>query len=139
MSTVGRFEDLVAWQKARALAARIHDIVNTPPFNRDYSFKNQLWSAALSVPSNIAEGFERYGHGEFAHFLSIAKASCGEVRSDLYVACDVGHIDEKTMNELLAQAGQCGRIIGKLRAAVEARNFRRKPPSTQHPARSTQS
>ncbi len=137
MSKVERFEDLVAWQKARALARRIHGIVNTGTFARDYSFKNQLWSAALSVPSNIAEGFERFGPGEFAHFLSIAKASCGEVRSDLYVAMDVGHIDEPTVTQLLAQANDCGRTIGKLRAAVEARNPRRKPPSTQHSALST--
>ena len=137
MSKVERFEDLVAWQKARALASRVHRIVNSGQFARDYCFRNQLWSAALSVPSNIAEGFERFSHGEFAHFLSIAKASCGEVRSDLYVAHDVGHIDQETMYELLAQAGECSRIIGKLRTAVEARNRRRKPPSTQHPALST--
>ena len=136
---VERFEDLIAWQKARGLASRIHGVINSGTFARDYPFKNQLWSAALSVPSNVAEGFERFGHGEFAHFLSIAKASCAEVRSDLYVACDVGHIDEATMKVLLAQAAECGRIIGKLRASVEARNKRRKPLSTQHPALSTPS
>jgi four helix bundle protein len=137
MSGVERFEDLVAWQKARALAARVHNIVNSGQFARDYVFKNQLWSAALSVSSNIAEGFERYGPREFAHFLSIAKASCAEVRSDVYIARDVGNIDDATMNELLAQTAECARIIGKLRTAVEARNRYRKPLSTQHRALST--
>lgn len=137
MSGVGRFEDLLAWQQGRALAARIHRIVNSGTFARDFPFRNQLWRAASSVPSNIAEGFERFGAGEFLYFLSVAKASCAEVRSDLYTAFDVGHIDEATMNELMAEASECGRTIGKLRASVEARHARRKPLSTRHPALST--
>jgi len=137
MSKVERFEDLIAWRKGRALAARIHHVVNNGTFARDFSFRNQLWGAALSVPSNIAEGFERFGPGEFLYFLSVAKASCAEVRSDLYTAFDVKHIDEATMNALLAEASECGRIIGKLRASIEARHGRRKPLSTQHSALST--
>ncbi|HEV7241340.1 MAG TPA: four helix bundle protein [Thermoanaerobaculia bacterium] len=137
MSKVERFEDLIAWQKGHAFAARIHRVVNSGTFARDYSFRNQLWKAALSVPSNVAEGFERFGPGEFMYFLSVAKASCAEVRSDLYSAFDVGHIDEPTMNSLLAEAGECGRIIGKLRASVEARHGRGKSLSTQHSALST--
>ena len=138
MSKVERFEDLIAWQKGRALAARIHAVVNSGTFARDYSFRNQLWDAALSVPSNIAEGFERYGPGEFLYFLSVSKASSAEVRSDLYTAFDVGHIDEATMSSLLTDARECGRIIGKLRASIAARNPRKKSLSTQHPALSTE-
>ena len=138
MSKVERFEDLRAWRESRALAARIHRVVSTGTFARDFSFRNQLWAAALSVPSNIAEGFERFGPREFLHFLSIAKASCAEVRSDLYTAFDVGHIDELTMNSLLAEANECAGTIGKLRASVEARHGLRKPLSTQHSALSTQ-
>ena len=137
MSRVERFEDLIAWQKARALAGSLHGIVNQGTFARDYAFRNQVWSAALSVPSNIAEGFERFGPADFTHFLSIAKASCAEVRSDLSVAFDVGHIDETTMKALLAQTRECAAIIGKLRAAIEARNPRRRKLSTQHTAHST--
>lgn len=139
MSKVERFEDLVAWQKGRALAARIHRVVNSGTFARDFAFRTQLWKAASSVPSNIAEGFERFGAAQFLYFLSVAKASCAEVRSDLYTAFDVGHIDEPTMNALLAEASECARIIGKLRASVEARHRRSKPPGTQHPALSTRS
>jgi four helix bundle protein len=134
--TVARFEQLIAWQKARALACSIHGIVDGGRFARDFAFRTQLWQAALSVPSNVEEGFERFNPAEFAHFLSIAKASCAEVRSDLYVAFDIGYIDESTLNTALAQAISCGEMIGRLRARVAARIAKR-PRSTQHSARST--
>jgi four helix bundle protein len=137
MGAITKFEDLIAWQEARKLAARIHSILREGSFARDYSFRDQLWRACLSVPSNIAEGFERFRPKEFAHYLSIAKASCGEVRSGLYTAYDVGHIDQKTLKALLSQAAHCSRIIGKLRAAVVARDRARRPLSTQHSAPST--
>jgi four helix bundle protein len=137
MSKVTRFEELIAWQKGRALASRIYRMANDGAFQRDFAFRNQICKAAISVPSNIAEGFERYTPSEFAYFLKVAKASCGEVRSDVYVAFDVGHIDEATMQGLVAQAGECGRIIGRLRVAVAKRIQKRQPLSTQHPALST--
>jgi four helix bundle protein len=68
--------------------------------------------------SNIAEGFERSGLGEFHQFLSTAKASCAEVRSQLYVALDVGYLTQAKFDELLAQAEEVGRIIGGLRVSV---------------------
>ena len=76
--------------------------------------------------SNIAEGFERSRLGEFHQFLSTAKASCGEVRSQLYVALDVGYLDSSKFHELLAQAEEVGRIIGGLRAAVARRRNQKK-------------
>jgi four helix bundle protein len=134
---INRFEDLIAWQEGRRLAASIHTVMNSGSFAKDFAFRNQLWRAALSVPSNVAEGFERFRPKEFAHYLSIAKASCGEVRSDLYTAFDVGHIDEETLNTLLTQARCCSRTIGKLRASVVKRVEATHPLSTQHPALST--
>lgn len=128
MSRVERFEDLVAWQKSRALAAKIHRIVSSGTFARDFTFRNQLWSAALSVSSNIAEGFERFRPREFSQFLSIAKASCAEVRSDLYIAFDVGHIDEQTLTVLLEQTNDCARKIGRLRRYVQTCTAGRSTP-----------
>lgn len=74
--------------------------------------------AAVSIISNIAGGFERTGRGEFPQYLSIAKASCGELRSQLYVALDVGYLDEATFAHLLTSTEEVSRIIGGLRASV---------------------
>lgn len=137
MSKIERFEDLIAWQKARALASSVYRISDKPPFSRDFALKNQIRAAAISVVSNIAEGFERFSPGEFAYFLKVAKASCGEVRSQFYVAFDVGHIDEPTLQSLLTEATTCSRVIGRLRAVIAARNQERPTRSPQHSALST--
>src|SRR5205823_2688464 len=88
----------------------------------------QIRRAVLSVPSNIAEGFERGGRNEFHQFLSIAKSSCAEVRSDLYVALDVGYLDEPTALTMITRAEEVGRIIGGLRSAVDRQ--RKRPQSS---------
>lgn len=80
---------------------------------------SQIQRAAVSIMSNIAEGFERGRRGEFHQFLSIAKASCAEVRAQIYIAFDVGYINQTQFDELLTQAEEVGRIIGGLRVAVE--------------------
>jgi four helix bundle protein len=121
---VERFEDLVAWQKARALASRVYRLSLTGPISKDFTFCNQFRSAALSVPSNIAEGFERGGRGEFHQFLSIAKASCAELRNQLYIASDIEYIDADTTAVLMESAREVGRIIGGLRRAVAAQRSR---------------
>ncbi len=87
-------------------------------FAKDFGLSGQIQRAAVSVTSNIAEGFERGGRGEFHQFLSTAKASCAEVRSQLYVAFDVGYLDQAEFDQLLAQAEEVGRIIGGLRVSV---------------------
>jgi four helix bundle protein len=115
---VEKFEDLIAWQKARVLTKNIYEITRTGPFAKDFGLSGQIQRAAVSVMSNIAEGFERGGRGEFHQFLSTAKASCAEVRSQLYVALDIAYIDQSTFTWLLSQAEEVGRIIGGLRAAV---------------------
>jgi four helix bundle protein len=115
---VERFEDLVAWQKARALTRAIYETTRQGGFAKDFGLSSQIQRAAVSVMSNIAEGFERGSHGEFHQFLSVAKASCGELRSQLYVALDIGYLDQTRFDTLLADAQEVARIIGGLRAAV---------------------
>src|SRR6266699_1666256 len=125
---IERFEDLIAWQKARSLTRDVYVQALRGRFGQDYVLSKQIRSAALSVPSNIAEGFERGNRNEFTQFLSVAKASCGEVRSDLYVAIDVGYLDETTATSLIANAEEVGRIVGGLRSAVAKQ--RKKPQSS---------
>jgi four helix bundle protein len=116
---VERFEELVAWQKARALTGGIYQMTQQGGFAKDFGLGNQIQRAAVSVMSNIAEGFERGSRGEFHQFLSIAKSSCAELRSQLYVALDIGYIDQQHFDRLLAEAEEVARIVGGLRAAVE--------------------
>ncbi len=93
---VKKFEELVIWQMARESTKAIYNI----EFGRDYALANQIRRAAVSIMSNIAEGFERDGSQEFCQFLYIAKASCGEVRCQLYIAFDQGYIGTDVLNEL---------------------------------------
>ncbi len=117
----GRFEDLVAWQKARELTREIYKIMGEGDFARDFGLRDQLRRAAVSVRSNIAEGFERNRNGEFHQFLSVAKGSCAEVRSQLDIAFDVGYLRPDQFEKVLTQAEEVGRITGGLRAAVDSR------------------
>lgn len=115
---IERFEDLIAWQKARALTRSIYKASRIGAFAKDFGLSGQIQRAAVSVMSNIAEGFERGGRGEFHQFLSTAKASCAELRSQLYVALDVGYLEEQEFSVLLQQAEEVARIVGGLRASV---------------------
>ena len=121
MDTVSRFEDLIAWQKARALTKSVYQVTRTSPFARDFGLCGQIQRASVSVMSNIAEGFERNRPSEIHQFLSVAKGSCGEVKSQLYVALDVGYLEEVDFQRLFDCAEEVGRIIGGLRAAVQKR------------------
>ena len=143
MKSVERFEDLVAWQKARMLAQTVYKITREHMFAKDIGLSSQVQRAAVSIMANIAEGFERNRSGEFHQFLSVAKGSCAEVRSHLYAAHDAGYLDKDRFTELLGQAEEVGRIIGGLRVSVAGQ---KKQPSsrdgslssTQHSAHSTQ-
>ena len=124
---VEKFEELIAWQKARKLTGRIYKVTNQGNFARDYSLKDQIRRAAVSTMSNIAEGFERGGAAEFHRFLVIAKGSCAELRNQLYVALDVAYIPPDAFDSLMADAVEVGKIIGGLRASVERQRMRREP------------
>lgn len=118
MQPATRFEDVIAWQKARMLTSSIYQATSTGPFAKDFGLRDQIQRASVSIMANIAEGFERRGVGEYAQFLNIAKASCAEVQSHLYIALDVKYVSPETFERLMAQAREVGRIIGALRAAV---------------------
>ena len=116
---IEKFEQLIAWQKSRKLTSQIYKATDDSQFAKDYGLKNQVRRAAVSITSNVAEGFERGGLAEFHRFLSISKGSCAELRTQLYIALDVGYLDQKTFEPLMAQAIEVGQIVGGLRAAVD--------------------
>ena len=95
MGNIKKFEDLIAWQKARTLTKAIYKLSSDGSFSRDFPLRDQIRKSAISVMSNVAEGFERGRPREFNQFLSIAKASCAELRSQLYIAHDVEHLEEE--------------------------------------------
>ncbi len=103
MAAVRDFEELAIFQKARELSKRIYPVTNKDGFKSDFRFVQQIRAAAGSIMDNIAEGFERGGNKEFLNFLYIAKGSCGEVRSQLIRANDVGYLTEEEYNELYTE------------------------------------
>lgn len=97
---VNSFEDLWVWQKGIDLVKRIYLLTGEGSFNRDFGLRDQIRRAAVSIPTNIAEGYERSSRKEYLQFLNIAKGSAGEVRSLLRVCRDVGYVDEGNYEEL---------------------------------------
>jgi four helix bundle protein len=119
-SPTRKFEQLIAWQKAKDLAREVYFVSRQINFARDRRLVSQIQAAAVSVMSNIAEGYERDSAAEFHRFLVMAKASCAEVRSQLYLAQEVGHLERAEFLRILSLAEEVGRIVGGLKAAVKA-------------------
>lgn len=129
MARVQRFEDLEAWKISREVTKEIYRISKNDLFIRDYGLRDQTCRASVSIMSNIAEGFERDGDKEFINFLSIAKGSAGEVRSQLYIALDQNYISEKEFDFVYANTTEISRIISGLikylkQSGLKGRKFR---------------
>ena len=114
MATFNTFEEIEAWKKARELTKRIYAVSGVGRFAKDFSLKDQIRRPSVSIMSNIAEGFDRSGTGEFVQFLATAKGSAAEVKCQLYVALDQDYIDRRTFAELTGLAMETGNIIGGL-------------------------
>ena len=112
MATIHCFEDVQAWQHARSLTRDLYHISGRGAFGRDIVLRSQVRRAAVSIGSNIAEGFERGRDGEMRHFLIIAKGSAGEVRSQLHTALDLDYVDASTYEDLIARCLTTSRLIG---------------------------
>ena len=108
---IERFEDAVAWQKAKQLCVEVYKIFKN---SKDFGFKDQIQRAAVSVMNNIAEGFERKGNKEFTYFLYVAKGSCGEVRSMLILAKELNKINNEKQKDLITLAEEVSKIISGL-------------------------
>ena len=114
MATFKKFEQIDAWQKARELTKKVYSLTAKGGFAKDYGLKNQIRRASVSVMSNIAEGFERSGTGEFIQFLAIAKGSAGEVRSQLYVALDQQYLPAEAFEILSCNVADISRMLSGL-------------------------
>ena len=111
---IEHFEDLQIWKEARRLTKEIYHLTSGSKFSRDFGLRDQIQRAAVSVMSNIAEGFERGGNQEFAQFLYVAKGSCGELRSQLYVAVDQAYVSANESEGLLISLKRLSSMIGSL-------------------------
>lgn len=108
---IERFEDIQAWQKARELARSIYQITNEGDFAKDFTLKDQIRRASISVMSNIAEGFARQTNKEFSQFLYVAKGSTAEVQSQLHIAQDLNYISGEEFDGIYALAGETAKLI----------------------------
>ena len=109
--TIKKFEDLKVWSDARTLVNTIYTITSNSRFIADFSLKNQIQRSAVSVLSNIAEGFERETDKEFINFLAYSKGSAGELRSQLYIASDLGYINESEFKSISENVLEISRQI----------------------------
>ncbi len=100
MGRIGSFEELEVWKVSMDLCTEIYRLTNSDFFSKDYGLKDQIRKSAISVPSNISEGFERDGNNQFLYFLAIAKGSCGELRTQLRIAYNLKYINEADFNTI---------------------------------------
>ncbi|MBN1998488.1 four helix bundle protein [candidate division KSB1 bacterium] len=108
---IQRFEDIIAWQKAKRLTVNIYMLFQE---SRDFGFRDQIQRASVSIMNNIAEGFERRSNNEFKHFLYIAKGSCGEVRSMLILATELHKIHKEESTKLIGLSEEISKILSGL-------------------------
>lgn len=124
MATVRQFEDLICWQKARMLTKFVYEISRYRNFEMDRGLQDQIRRAAVSVMSNIAEGFDRGTRQEFINYLFIAKGSCGEVKCQLHVAYDVGYIEISKFRNGLGLCDETSRLLQSFILKVKAGSAR---------------
>ncbi len=111
MAKIEKFEDILAWQKARELTQLVYRATRKGEFAKDFALRDQIRRAVISITSNIAEGFERGGTKEFVQFLGHAKGSCGEVRSQLYIALDEAYLSQPDWEELHNRCLEISRLL----------------------------
>lgn len=129
MASITKFEDLIAWQEARALVKMIYKLTSDGAFSKDFGMRDQIQRASVSVMTNIAEGFDCESTAEFARFLGIARRSAVEVQSLLYAALDVDHIKPDVFKLHYEQVKKCKALIGGLKQGILKNPRRANSPS----------
>ena len=113
MSKIERFEDIKAWQKAQDVVNTIYRVSNDGNFNKDFALRDQMRRAAISISSNVAEGFSKHSNKEFIQFLFIAKGSAAELQSQLYTALAQNYISKEQFDKLYSELEVVSKQISK--------------------------
>lgn len=114
MATFTTFEEIDAWKRGHHVALEIYKITNMPCMSKDFGLKDQMRRSAISITSNIAEGFDRRGNREFSYFLNVSKGSSSELRSQIILAKDLGYIGESQFRVLNQELVELNKMIGGL-------------------------
>ena len=114
MAKVEHFEELEVWKLARKLTGKIYSLSRSGEFSKDFGFRDQICRAAVSIVSNIAEGFERRSNSQFLQFLAIANGSAGEFRAQLYIALDLDYITQKQFRDAFDDIVCIGKMLTSL-------------------------
>jgi four helix bundle protein len=134
MATVDKFEDLEVWRQARQLTVQIYALARHGDFAKDYGFRDQICRAAVSIVSNVAEGFERRSNSQFLQFLDIAAGSAGELRAQLYIALDLGYVTQAQFQDAFSAAVSISKMLASLIRHLRASpNRPQKPPTPPSP------
>ena len=120
-SKITRFEDLIVWQKSMSLAEEVYGVTRQGEFAKDWGMKNQIQRAVVSIPSNIAEGYERQSTQEYIRFLIIAKGSAGEVRTQLILASKFGYLTPVEASSLVRDCQEISRMLEGLKKRLKAK------------------
>ena len=134
MPTAQHFEDLKVWQLSRQLTAKIYALARQGDFAKDHGFRDQICRSAVSIVSNIAEGFERRTNSQFQHFLDIANGSAGELRAQLYIALDLAYITPDQFRDAHSETVSIGKMLTSL--IRHLRSSPNPPPPPQEPPNS---
>lgn len=124
MATINNFEDLEIWKNARSICKKVYDYSKKPDFHENTPLRQQILRSSGSIMDNIAEGFEREGNKEFIHFLSIAKASCGECRSQIYRALDQDNINKTEFDSIVEMLIMESKQINKFIQYIKNSDYR---------------
>jgi four helix bundle protein len=115
------FESLEVWKRGCRLAVALHGAMKA---SNNFCFRDQIWRSALSIPSNIAEGYERKSPRDFIRFLVIAKGSCGELRTQLYIAQKIGYINTNSCQDYIGETQEISAMLSGLIKTIQQKHFK---------------